>query len=213
MRLYLSSFRLGNRAEELVALLRGGKRAGVILNAADHKDSEGRAASRDQEFNDLSSLGLEPTELDLRTFFGQPEELREALNSLDMVWVRGGNSFNLRRSLRQSSADEILTELLRRDALVYAGYSAGVAVLTPTLRGIELVDDPHGPAAGQDAEIIWDGLGLVPYSIAPHFESDHPESSAVERLVQYFVENQMPFRAISDGQAIVVDGGREFTVG
>lgn len=32
-------------------------------------------------------------------------------------------------------------ELLTADTLVYAGYSAGPCVLSPSLRGLELVDD------------------------------------------------------------------------
>ena len=70
--------------------------------------------------------------------------------------------------------DEILKELLLNDALAYGGYSAGIDLLTPSLHGSEEVDDPNAIPEGYQSEIIWDGLNLLPYSVAPHYRSDHP---------------------------------------
>lgn len=212
MRLYLSSFGLGNRPEKLTALLQGKTRAAVILNAKDASTPEGRQASLDREMEALRQLGLHPTELDLRDYFGRASALREALNEYDLVWVRGGNTFVLRRAFRLSGADEVLPELLREDALVYGGFSAAVALLTPTLRGLEIVDGPDVVPEGYPAEPVWEGLGLLPYAVAPHYRSDHPESEAVERLVQHYIDHHILFRAIRDGEAIVVDGEREGVV-
>jgi hypothetical protein len=53
MRLYLSSFRIGSRPDELLALLRGGRRAALILNADDYKTPEDRAASLLRELEEL----------------------------------------------------------------------------------------------------------------------------------------------------------------
>ena len=58
-----------------------------------------------------------------------------------MAWLRGGNTFMLRYALYRCGADAMLRELLAADALVYAGYSAGACVLSPSLRRLELVDD------------------------------------------------------------------------
>jgi dipeptidase E len=209
MRLYLSSFGIGHRPEVLKSLLRGGTRAAVILNAKDGSSPDGRRVSLEQEMTILSALGLRPEEFDLRDFFGQPDALREALCGFDLVWVRGGNTFVLRRAFHQSGMDEVLPELLREDALVYGGFSAAVAVLTPSLKGIEIVDDPALVPEGYAPPIVWDGLGLIPYAVAPHYRSDHPESESVERLVQYFIDHHLLFRALRDGEAIVVDGPEE----
>ena len=96
--------------------------------------------------------------------------------------------------------------------MVYGGYSAGICILTPTLRGLELVDDADFVPDGYDSEIIWDGLGIVPYSIAPHYKSDHPESPAIDNTVEYFKEKNMPFKTLRDGEAIVIDGDKEQVV-
>jgi dipeptidase E len=59
VRLYLSSFGLGNRPDELLALLRGGRRAGLVLNAKDGNSAESRARSLVQETEALAGLGLD----------------------------------------------------------------------------------------------------------------------------------------------------------
>ena len=213
MRLYLSSFRMGNRPDELLNLLGDGRRTAVIMNAADASLPERRAVGLADEFARLRDVGLDPVELDLRDYFGQSNAAKEALKGFDLVWVRGGNTFVLRRAFKYSGMDEILKELLLNDAISYGGYSAGIDLLTPSLRGSEKVDDPYAIPEGYQPEIIWDGLNLLPYSVAPHYRSDHPESAAVELMVQHLIDNHILFKALRDGQAIVVSGDREWIAG
>jgi hypothetical protein len=66
---------------------------------------------------------------------------------------------------------------------------------------------------GYDATIIWEGLGILPYAVAPHYESTHPESAAVRKLVTHFIDQHIAFKALRDGQALVIDGERQAVVG
>lgn len=213
MRLYLSSFRKGNKPDELLKLLAGRARTALILNADDYKSAEDRAASLQREMNELRSLGLEPSEVDLRDYFGKPGALRQALSICHLIYVRGGNTFVLRRAFKQSGADEVLRELLARDAIVYGGYSAGVCVLAPSLRGLELVDDPNVVPDGYHEPVIWEGLAVLPYQILPHYLSDHPESEAMDAVLQLWLQEHVLFLALRDGEAIVVDGEKQMVVG
>ncbi|MFD6880242.1 Type 1 glutamine amidotransferase-like domain-containing protein [Streptomyces sp. NPDC054904] len=216
MRLYLSSFRIGNRPEELLRLLgNGGRRTALILNADDYKDAEGRAASLQRELDELTGIGLDPFEVDLREYFGRPEELEKVLSPADAVYVRGGSVFVLQRAFQASGADRILKRLIQEDAVVYAGYSAGPCMLGPDLRGIQGdVDNPELVPSGYEGTTMgWECLGLVPFAIAPHHRSDHPESEEIDRLVEYYIEHHVPFVALRDGQAIVVDGDTRTVVG
>jgi dipeptidase E len=214
MRLYLSSFRVGNNPEALRGLLRGSGRTALIANACDSLSSGDRIDSTRQELDRLAAVGLKPEELDLRDYFGgDPAALTAVISRYDLVWLRGGNAFNLRRALRQSGADVALLELLHEDGIVYGGYSAGACVLAPSLHGIELVDDPSEVPPGYDATIIWEGLGILPYAVAPHYESTHPESAAVRKLVTHFIDQHIAFKALRDGQALVIDGERQAVVG
>mgnify|MGYP003394226395 CR=1 FL=1 len=59
MRLYLSSFRNGNKPEELLKLLGEGRRTALICNAMDMvADEAARVASNTSESERLSSIGL-----------------------------------------------------------------------------------------------------------------------------------------------------------
>ena len=77
--------------------------------------------------------------------------------------------------------------------------------MTPTLEGIHLADDPDSNPEGYGDGAIWKGLGIYPYCIAPHFQSDHPETKLIDKSVEYFIEKKIPFIALRDGEAILFD--------
>lgn len=209
MRLYLSSYKLGNKPEEMLPLISGNKRTAIIANAQDSKSVESRTERVQQEIESLTSLGLQPEELDLRDYFGKTAELADKLNDYGYIWVRGGNVFLLRKAYKQSGFDNLIVELLKKDKVAYGGFSAGVCVLAPSLRGIELVDPKDEIAEGYDKEVIWSGLGLLDYAVAPHYRSDHPESEDIEKCVEYFKANNIPYKTLRDGEAIVINGDQE----
>lgn len=206
MRLYLSSYRIGDRAGSLLALLGSGKRTAIISNALDNISATARAIYRDEVYDphvELRALGLETEELDLRRYFGQPEALRAHLGTFDLVWVTGGNAFVLRRAMKQSGFDDVIVDMLDKDEIVYGGFSAGAVVAAPTLAGIELMDDPAPVPPGYAAEPVWEGLGLIDHSLVPHYRSPHPESAAAERAVRQLTGQGLRYRALRDGEVVV----------
>ena len=199
MKLYLSSFRLGNHPERMVALLPPAARVAVICNSIDTEDPAVRREKVADEITWLTELGLQPEELDLR----DSTDLLARLTSYDGVWVRGGNVFVLRAALARSGADQILPELIRNEQIVYAGYSAGPCVLAPSLRGLELCDD----AQAVDGELIWDGLGLLDHAIVPHLDSPgHPETELLAQVAELYDRTGVPYLPMRDGQALLIDG-------
>jgi len=166
---------------------------------------ERRRRWEESDVKDLSDLGLEIEHLDLREYFGHPDRLRTKISEFGVIWVSGGNLFVLRLAFRLSGFDEIVGELARRKDILYGGYSAGVCILAPTLRGIDLMDELSAKPYGERYETMWDGLGLIDYSIVPHYQSDHPESQAASRVVDFMIENKMPFKALRDGEVIIIE--------
>lgn len=208
MRLYLTSYRLGDHPEDLVRLAGEGARVAVVGNAGDaFGDPAARTASVDRELASVRSLGFDAHELDLREWFGRPAALECHLEDVDLLWAKGGNTFVLRRAFHLSGLDGILLRRLADDSIVYGGYSAGAALAPPTLRGIDLMDEPEAEPAGYSGEVLWDGLGLVLFLIVPHFRSDHPESELAEACVAALIERHVPFVALRDGETVLVDGG------
>jgi dipeptidase E len=192
--MYLSSWRLGRAADELLLLSGGAGSVAVVANALDSQPEPARRNGVLFELASMRELGFHAVEVDLRV----PGAARE-LPGHDTIWVRGGNVFALRAAMARSGADVVISDLVRSDAIVYAGYSAGCCVLAPSLRGLELVDDPTVVD-----EPCWEGLGLLEYAILPHYRSDHPESEAIELAVESYRERGVPHRTLRDGEVIVL---------
>jgi dipeptidase E len=211
MRLYLSSYRIGDRAGALLALLGNGGRAAIVSNALDNVSPAARAIHRSEVYDphaEFASLGIAAEDVDLRDYFGASERLAERLNDFDLVWAVGGNAFVLRRAMRQSGFDRLIVEMLDRDDIVYGGFSAGAVVAAPALDGIDLMDDPTEVPAGYAAEVVWNGLGLIDYAIVPHYRSPHPESATAEMTSKHLAARRVPFRTLRDGEVIVWTGPR-----
>jgi dipeptidase E len=207
VKVYASSFRLCSQPQRFSDLLSGSARLAVIPNALDFStDNAWRKKWLEREFRDLEALGLQSEAVDLRDFFDSPHSLGEELGAFDGVWVLGGNVFMLRRAMQYSGFDKFVWGKRERKAkFVYGGYSAGSCVLAPSLRGLDLVDPPDQIAPGYRPEVLWEGLGILGYSIAPHFESDHSEAERIGTVVDYFKEQKISYRALRDGESIVVD--------
>jgi dipeptidase E len=197
MRLYLSSFRVGSHPQRLLQLLGERRRTALIPNALDGVSEEDRGPSLQRDVGELEALGLDVTLVDLRT----PNAVSE-LASYDLIWVRGGNTFVLRKVFADSGADAILTELLRDDALVYGGYSAGACVLTPDLTDLQHVDDVSAVSTP-----ITTGLGLLDRPFVPHVASPgHPETTACDEVSAALSRRGQEHWVLSDGDVLVVDG-------
>jgi dipeptidase E len=208
MDFYLSSYKIGGEKEvqQLKDLIPPNKRTAYISNSLDFSDdTERRKQSEQADFFELNAIGLEVEDFDLRKYFDQPEKLEEDLRQYGVIWVRGGNVFVLRQAMKLSGFDLVLQNLVRRGVnILYGGYSAGVCVLAPSLRGLELVDDITKQPYSQQKELIWEGLNLINFAIVPHYKSNHPETELVNRVVEQYEKNGTPFRTLSDGEVIII---------
>ncbi len=215
MRLYLSSYNWGNCPEKIVELLgSGSKHAAIITNSADQFPEAGilERLKQDQEF--LSSIGITSERLDLRDYFNDKQNgLAAKLKQFGFIWVRGANVFVLRRAMRQSGFDKLITKMLSNDEVLYGGFSAGACVMGTTLQGLELVDDAFFTLPGYDSEVIWDGLNLLPFAVAPHYKSDHPESPLIDKTIDYYDQNNINYKTLRDGEVLIVDGDKKIIVG
>lgn len=211
MRLYLSSYQLGDHPELLGTLVTGGRRGWVIMNALDGLDEQRRQADVVTQILALRSIGLEARDFDLRDY--SPSAIRTDFGEPDFVWVRGGNVFTLRAAMARSGLDEIIVQQIWDDALVYAGFSAGPCVLSPSLAGFELCD-PTEVCASTYGMVRFDGLGILDRQFVPHLNSpDHPESAILGEVATRYESAGIPYWALRDGQALVIDGPTATIVG
>lgn len=204
MKLYLSSYKFGNSIQSLANMMSNNKSIAIIQNALDaYTDLDRRKVSLQNDMEALAEIGLKPEELDLRNYFTRNIELKQKLSELGGVWVVGGNTFVLRRTFKESSMDKWLVVQKENKEFVYSGYSAGICVLAPTLRGIDLADDLVAAKELFNKEVLWDGLGLISYMPVPHYKSDHPESYLMEDVVSFMEREGLPYKTLRDGEVII----------
>ncbi|MET4093269.1 Type 1 glutamine amidotransferase-like domain-containing protein [Arthrobacter sp. UYCu712] len=204
MRLYLSSYQLGDHPEVFTGMVRGSRRGWVIMNALDGADPDMRGQETERQIENLEGVGLTASELDLRVH--DIESLSAKFGRPDFLWVRGGNVFTLRAALAQSGADALIKDRLKADELVYAGFSAGACVLAPSLLGLEECD-PTADALFMYGTVVFDGLSILDRPFVPHLGSpEHPESEALTRVAAAYTQERKPYWALRDGQALVVNG-------
>lgn len=113
---------------------------------------------------DASHLGL---------FSRGVDDLHAFLAEQDVVYVGGGNTVNLLAVWRAQGLAELLPRLLAAGTL-FCGVSAGA--LCWFERGIT---DSYGPGLNP----LENGLGLLPGSFCPHYDSDPRRPDAFSRYV------------------------------
>jgi dipeptidase E len=209
MKFYLSSYKLGSteNVEKFKDMIRDtNKNVAYIANAMDFStDLERRKNSQKADIDDLKSIGLIPTEINLVDFFHKKDELENELAKFDIIRVRWWNTFVLRQAMKLSGFDEIIKDYYNnKKDITYGAYSAWVCVLWPTLECLKIVDDPTQKPYGE-YETIRDGLWILDYSIAPHYRSDHFESEDIEKEVQNMIDQKILFKALRDGEVIIIE--------
>ena len=206
MKYYLSSYKFGNDIKKLKLMMPENCKIGHINNARDHTaaDPEKRIKSQAEEISVLNELGFIAEPIDLKDYFNDGENLRKKLDTLGGSWVAGGNTFVLRQAMKLSGFDVIIKEFSKKSDFLYAGYSAGVCVLSKSLRSLFIVDKPYDFPYLEIKETIWEGLGFFDYDFMPHYDSDHPESMDIGKTIEYCIENKILFKAIKDGEVIII---------
>lgn len=92
VRLYLSSYRIGDHGERLLELMQAQLRACVIMNGMDAFHDSKRGELFERTAGDLSELGFDVEELDLRDYFDSSGDASDFLNQGSDNLVQGAAS-------------------------------------------------------------------------------------------------------------------------
>jgi dipeptidase E len=206
MKYYLSSSKLGENPEYLAELFFGWKKIGIVPNAYDlaRTDKEKWETKMNLWINSLVAIGLQPSVVDLQDYFGKQDELQKVIDQLNGVYIPWWNVFTLRQAMHLSWCDAILKEKAKDRQFVYAWSSSWISILSPSLEWLEIVDNPEENLYACE-DILQDWLGLYPNLLIPHYKSDHYESPLMSNVVNYCINNDIPFETISDWKVIIID--------
>ena len=208
MSLFLSSQDLGKHAHKAAQLAGVNKKAAFIRNAQDALPEAERNFTTPEKKAMFEKAGFTFEEIDLRDYFGKPKALEQRLSDFGSVWCAGGNTFILRRAMKASGLDVLLVELLRKDKILYGGWSAGACITAASLYGLDTGDraEPEVvPDNYPDKETIWKGLGLVSFVVVPHCDQAWFKQDA-KTWITYLKQHHRPYKPLNDGQVVIVDG-------
>lgn len=133
-----------------------------------------------------------------------PEELQEALRGVEIIFVEGGNTFYLLKSVKESGFDKILPDLL--DAgVIYMGSSAGSYIACPT---IEMATWKHQDKYDRYGLTDFHALALVPFLVSVHYRDEYREL-----LIEKIKNCKLQVKILDDKQAILVQGNDARLIG
>lgn len=141
--------------------------------------------------------------ISVRALAEGPEGLR-ALETAEALFVGGGNTFRLLKTLREAGLLGPIAERAR-SGLRYLGASAGTNVAGPTIR---TTNDMPVVEPGS-----FDALGLVPFQINPHYIDPDPATRHMgetreERIREFLEENDRVVVGLREGAWLRVEDGR-----
>ena len=131
--------------------------------------------------------------------------IHDAIETSDIIYVGGGNSFFLLQEMRRSGADAIIVEAVA-NGKPYVGESAGAVVAGSDIGYIQDMDDAKAAPLLQDSR----GLGLVDFRVVPHYHGPLLGRRAAKIVRKYADASDL--RIITDTQAIVVHGDKDTTI-
>jgi len=122
------------------------------------------------------------------------KEVKEVLESVDVIFIAGGNTFYLLERMRQCGADKIIKELVQ-NGKIYIGSSAGSCVAGPNIEPIAVFDDPSVVQLKST-----EGLGLVDFVVLPH--ADNPKYAEIQEKVMKDFREKYNIKKITDEEWI-----------
>jgi dipeptidase E len=212
MRLFLSSYRAGKHDDKLREFIGKIDKVAVVTNAKDYKTLEGRKIRIEENFDYWRSMSVKPAEIDLRPYFHKPGA-EKLLSKHNFIWLAGGNVFLLRRALSYTGLDHYFYDALRKNEIILGGESAGAIIMGPTLKYSEMEADGHEDSPdivpeGYRAEVIWEGLDLIDYVPVPHYQ-DPDYGPEIDEYIARLEKAGLPYKAMTNDQAIIINGDKE----
>ncbi|MFF7970892.1 Type 1 glutamine amidotransferase-like domain-containing protein [Streptomyces sp. NPDC007905] len=148
--------------------------------------------------NKLVSLGFQVFDVDIAAT--GHEDLRQALEPADVIFVGGGNTFYLLQEARRSGFDQMLRDLVG-NGRSYIGSSAGSVLLGTTIEPIKMMDDPkEAPELAS-----YDGLGFVDFVPLVHYGNEEFVEEYGAALAELYSSGPR-FVLVRDNEFLIVRG-------
>jgi dipeptidase E len=155
------------------------------------------------EYTDLARERFDQMGYELTSVHNVAEPIK-AVNSADAIFIGGGNTFRLLKSLYDV---DLIGPIRKRveSGMPYVGSSAGSNVAGPTINTTNDMPIVQPPS--------FDALGLVSFQISPHYLDPDPDSTHMgetqeDRIVEFLEENDFPVAGLREGAIVRIQNGQ-----
>lgn len=150
----------------------------------------------------LKNMGYKIIDIEIST--ESKKEIVEKLNTIDALYVAGGNCFYLLQQIKQKN---VLNELRDfADKKIYIGASAGSCIACPSIEYVYNLDDRNAAPLLTD----YHSLNLINAHILPHYKNGNEYDALIDKTI---AENpNLKFIVLTDSQAVIVNSNDDYSV-
>ncbi len=172
----------------------------AFITTASNPEADKSFVAKDREI--MREMGFNIEEIDIEG--KNQNELMKLLEHKDIIFVEGGNTFFLMKTIKQSGFEKVVRKLLEQGK-VYIGSSAGSIVAGRTIETAAWVGDENAVKLRS-----LKGMNLVPFDIFVHYLPEHAELIKKKKPWKW---QQRKLKILTDDQAYLVQGKERILIG
>lgn len=190
---------LSSNKKIITDYIKHGTKIGFIATASELDDDRWYM---EKDKNDLVNMNYHLIDIDITN--ETRENIISKFNSVDAVFIAGGNCFYL---LQQLKSKEVLNDLIEfANKNIYIGSSAGSCITSPSIDYLTKLDDKTQAPLLND----YKAMNLINGYILPHYKSDEEYTRLIEEIIAE--NNTLNFITLTNEQAIIVTNNGDYKV-
>jgi len=169
----------------------------IITTASPQKENNKYAQKAKEDYEDMGFRNIDFIDIE----FDNPKSLAHK----DVIYINGGNPFNLLFHTKQSGADSAFRDLVNKNVVII-GVSAGAVLLGPNIKVVHFFTPQMNTLNTMD----FSALGLTDKVVFPHYDredlfKDSTNKKIEDRLKEFEILEGCEVTRLKDDEYIIIE--------